>query len=178
MRGLFGGHLPGRGAEDLGSGEDVEPEVAAAFGPFVVPLGQDGADEAGDRVPVGADADHVGAAADLLVEPVVGVVRPDLPPDILGERGEGEDALAGVLEMLRHAGQLLCEGVGDAVELGLDRCGVGLVVDGMQRCRHQRQELFGVVLIRFAAQWVRHRCQAAPAGSRRPPRSGRRARQR
>ena len=84
MLGLFGGHLPGPGAEGLGSGEDVEPEVAAAFGPFVVPLGQDGADEAGDRVPVGADADHVGAVADLLVEPVVGVVRPDLLPDILG----------------------------------------------------------------------------------------------
>jgi hypothetical protein len=56
-------------------------------------LGQDGADEADDRVPVGEDADHVGAAADLLVEPCVGVVRPDLPPDLLGERGEGEDGL-------------------------------------------------------------------------------------
>jgi len=63
---LFGGHLLGRGAEGLCSGEDVEPEVAAAFGPFVVLLGQDGADEADERVPVGEDADHVGAAADLL----------------------------------------------------------------------------------------------------------------
>jgi hypothetical protein len=35
---------------------------------------------------------HVGAAPDLLVEPFVGVIRPDL----LGERGEGEDVLAGV----------------------------------------------------------------------------------
>ncbi len=85
---LFGGHLLGRGAERLGSGEDVEPEVAAALGSFVVLLGQDGADEADDRVPVGEDADHVGAAADLLVEPFVGVVRPDLPPDLLRERGE------------------------------------------------------------------------------------------
>ena len=46
MQGLFGGHLLGRGAERPVSGEDVEPEVAAAFGPFVVLLGQDGADEA------------------------------------------------------------------------------------------------------------------------------------
>jgi hypothetical protein len=46
LQGLFGGHLLGRGAEGLGSGEDIEPEVAAAFGPFVVLLGQDGADEA------------------------------------------------------------------------------------------------------------------------------------
>jgi hypothetical protein len=29
LQGLFGGHLLGRGAEGLGSGEDVEPEVAA-----------------------------------------------------------------------------------------------------------------------------------------------------
>src|SRR5688572_26923394 len=43
-----------------------------------------------------------------------GVVRADLPPDLLGERGEGKDVLAGVLEVLRHAGQLLCEGVGNA----------------------------------------------------------------
>jgi hypothetical protein len=42
LQGLFGSHLLGRGAE-----------VAAAFGPFVVLLGQDGADEADDRVPVG-----------------------------------------------------------------------------------------------------------------------------
>ena len=85
MQSLFGSHLLGRGAE-----------VAAAFGQFVVLLGQDGADEADDRVPVGEDADHVGAAADLLVEPFVGVVRPDLPPDLLGERGESGDVLAGV----------------------------------------------------------------------------------
>jgi hypothetical protein len=37
------------------------------FGPFVGMLGQDGGDEAEDRVAVGEDADHVGAAADLFV---------------------------------------------------------------------------------------------------------------
>ena len=41
-------------------GEGVEAEVAALFGPFVVLLGQDGADEADDRVPVGEDAHDVG----------------------------------------------------------------------------------------------------------------------
>jgi hypothetical protein len=34
-------------------GEDVESEVAAAFGPFVVLLGEDGADEADDAGAVG-----------------------------------------------------------------------------------------------------------------------------
>jgi hypothetical protein len=41
------------GVDCLGSGEDVESEVAAAFGPFVVLLGEDGADEADDAGAVG-----------------------------------------------------------------------------------------------------------------------------
>ena len=45
-----GGHLLGVGAVggegDAGAGQDIEAEVAASFGPFVVLLGQDGADEA------------------------------------------------------------------------------------------------------------------------------------
>ena len=43
-----GGHLLGRVAgeeADPGAGEDVEAEVTAAFGPLVVLLGEDGADE-------------------------------------------------------------------------------------------------------------------------------------
>jgi hypothetical protein len=44
-----------------GSGEDVQAEVAAAFGPLVVLFGQDGADEADCRVAVGEDADDVRA---------------------------------------------------------------------------------------------------------------------
>ena len=53
------------------SGEDVESEVAAAFGPFVVLLGQDRADEPDDGVAGGEDPDDVGAPADLSVEPLV-----------------------------------------------------------------------------------------------------------
>jgi hypothetical protein len=45
----------------------VEGQVAAAFDPLVVLFGQHGADEAGDGVAVGEDADDVGAAADLAV---------------------------------------------------------------------------------------------------------------
>ncbi len=40
--------------------QDVEAEVAAAFNPFVVLLGQDGADEADQRGAVGEDPDDVG----------------------------------------------------------------------------------------------------------------------
>jgi hypothetical protein len=44
-----GGHLLGvnaaAGEGDAGAGQDVEAEVAAAFGPLIVLLGQDRADE-------------------------------------------------------------------------------------------------------------------------------------
>jgi hypothetical protein len=54
-----------------GAGQHVEGEVAASFDPFVVLFGEHGADEAGDGVAVGEDADDVGAAADLGVESLV-----------------------------------------------------------------------------------------------------------
>ena len=54
-----------------GFAQDVEAEVAPGFGPFVVLFGQHGADEADQRGAVGEDADDVGAAADLLVEPLL-----------------------------------------------------------------------------------------------------------
>ena len=59
----------GAGEDGAGSGEGVESEVAAAFDPFVVLLGEHRADQADDGAAVGEDADDVGAAADLLVEP-------------------------------------------------------------------------------------------------------------
>ena len=64
--------------DGVGFGEGVESEVAALLGPFVVLLGQDGADEPDNGASVGEDADDVGAAADLAVEALVGVV-PSLP---------------------------------------------------------------------------------------------------
>jgi hypothetical protein len=60
---------PGGGL-GAGAGQDVEGQVAAAFGPFVVLLGEHGAGQAGDGVSVGEDADDAGAAADLAVEPL------------------------------------------------------------------------------------------------------------
>jgi hypothetical protein len=54
-------HLLGCEVDGLGAGVDLESEVAAAFGPFVVLLGQDGADQSDDRGSAGKDADHVGA---------------------------------------------------------------------------------------------------------------------
>ena len=61
------GHLLDDGVDGLGPGENVESEVAAAFGPFVVLFGQYRAHESDDGGPVGEDPDDVGAAADLAV---------------------------------------------------------------------------------------------------------------
>ena len=48
-------------------------------------FGEHGADESDQGGSVGEDADHVGAAADLAVEPFLGVVGPDLAPQFLRE---------------------------------------------------------------------------------------------
>ena len=78
------GVVDGAAVED-GSGvlEGFEAEVAALFGPLVVLLGQDRADEADHGLTVREDPDDVGSAADLAVEALLRVVRPDLAPDLL-----------------------------------------------------------------------------------------------
>src|SRR5918994_7456920 len=97
----------GLGGGGAALGEDVEADVAAGLGPFVVLLGEDRADEADQGVAVGEDADDVGAAADLPVEPLVGIVGPDLPPDRLREGGEGEDVRASRVEVGRDGRKLV-----------------------------------------------------------------------
>ncbi len=48
------------------------------IGPFVVLFGQYDADQTDQRVAVGEDADDIGAAQDLLIEPLLGIVGLDL----------------------------------------------------------------------------------------------------
>ena len=62
-------------------------------------LGQHRPDQAHYRCPVGEDAYGVGAAADLSVEPLGRVVGPNLGPDVLRERGEGQDVRPGGVEV-------------------------------------------------------------------------------
>ena len=107
-----GGWSPPRMVVDGGEAgsallEQLEAEVAALLGPLVVLFGQDGADEADNGLAIGKNADDVGAAADLAVEPFVGVVGPDLAPHRLGEGGEGQDVPAGTFEVVGDGGQLL-----------------------------------------------------------------------
>src|SRR4051795_7631848 len=69
---------------DPAAGEDVEAEVVAFFGPFVVLLGEHGADQPDEGVAVGEDADDVGAPADLAVEPLVVGVDPGRGASLAG----------------------------------------------------------------------------------------------
>jgi hypothetical protein len=143
-RGLSGVRLVTSDAHgEPGAVEDVEAEVASAFGPFVVLFGQDGADEADQGVAVGEDADDVGAAADLAVEAFVGVVGPDLTPDLLGERGECEHVGAGGFEVIGDLGQFLGEGLDEPVELGVHGARAGLVVDRVQQGPDPRPAALG-----------------------------------
>src|SRR5918998_1708949 len=70
------------------------PQVAAADRPLVGLLQHQGTDEADDGLIVWEDADHVGAALDLLVDPLERVRRRDLGPVLLGVVHVGEDVLA------------------------------------------------------------------------------------
>ena len=92
---------------DSAADQDVEAAVAAAFGSFVGLFGQDGPDEADDRVAVGSDPDGVRTASGLADPALGGVVRPALVPHFLGEGGEGQDVRASGVEVLVDLGQLV-----------------------------------------------------------------------
>ncbi len=57
---------------------------APGYLPLVVLLGEYGTDEPDDALTVREDASHVAAPTDLVVEPLLGVVGPDLAP--VGDR--------------------------------------------------------------------------------------------
>lgn len=83
-----------RGQGLTAPGEQFQAEIPAAFGPFICLLGQHGPDQAHHGIPVREDPHRVRAAPDLPVQPLGGVVRPDLAPHVPRERGEREDVLS------------------------------------------------------------------------------------
>jgi hypothetical protein len=123
-------HVVGGDEIEAALGEDFEAEVAAAVGPLVVLLGQDGADESDDGAAVGED---VGAAADLAVEAFVGVARPDLAPECFPERREGQDVGAGGVEVVVDLGQAGGDLVEQLVVLGMDGSGFRTCLEGRTR---------------------------------------------
>ena len=92
-------------------------------------LWQDGADQAGDGLAVGEDLDHIGAALDLPVEPLDGVVGPDLGPVLPGEGREGRQVRLGVDQHPGDLGERVPQGVDDVLVLGRHRLPAGLGED-------------------------------------------------
>jgi len=82
---------------------------------------EDCADEPYDRLVVGKDADDVGAAFDLAVEPFEAIGGVDLQP-VLGRKAHvGEDIILGLIHESGELGQLAPELVGDPAPLRLGR---------------------------------------------------------
>jgi hypothetical protein len=92
-----------QGVDEFAHG-DVGEVAAFAVGPFLVLFLEDGADEAGDGVAVGEDLDDVGAAFDLAVEALDGVVRPDLLPVLAGQRANAVRSGSAASSMARSRG--------------------------------------------------------------------------
>jgi hypothetical protein len=63
--------------------EHVETEVAAIFVPLVVLLGEVGSDQPDQSGTIREDADHIGPAADFLIEAFLQDVAPNMFPDLL-----------------------------------------------------------------------------------------------
>jgi hypothetical protein len=80
----------GRQGGPASLGGDLQSHVAALLGPLIGLFHQHRADQPDDGVTVGEDADYVGAPTDLPVGSLLRVVRPDLPPDLAREGGEGQ----------------------------------------------------------------------------------------
>ena len=68
----------------------------------------------------------------------LGVVGPDLSPDLFGEGSECQQICAGILEVLGDFGELVGQGVDDPIILGSNGLRVGLVVDRVQQGAHPR----------------------------------------
>src|SRR5215203_3737931 len=81
---------------ELRLGERLGAHVTADDGPLVMLFAKNHPDEPDDRGAVREDPDDVGAAADLLVQPLLRVVAPDLLPVRERERSERQDVRSGV----------------------------------------------------------------------------------
>ena len=95
-------------------------------GPFVGLLEQDGADEPGDRGFIRKDADNIGAALDLTVEPLDGVGAVQLGAMLPREIYVGQDVMLGGVHERCELGHPRAQLVSHGAPLGVrGRC-VGL----------------------------------------------------
>jgi hypothetical protein len=121
--GCHGGQLEDRILAQWSDG--FQRHVTGALnGPFIVLLEQDGADQAGDSVLIGEDADDVSAALDLAIESFQRIGAVDLGSVILGEAHKGEDIGFGLIHQRRQLCNLGPELIGDLAPLQAGHFGV------------------------------------------------------
>ena len=140
-------------------------EVAAVGAvPFVVLLDQDVPGEAQQRGGVRERADDVGAAFDLLVDPLEGVRGPDLTPVLLRETGP------------QNARMSFCASSSMLAIFGCERVSMRTTswnwaktcsVSGCAKIVRTIDATigpaaFGTLESTFRMKWTRHRCQAEP----------------
>lgn len=131
-----------------GLGEDVEAEIAASFSPFIGLIGQHGADEADDRIPVGK-------VPTLSVRQRISRLSRSLglfdQIRCRGRSGNSGNVRAGRVEVLMGVGECVVDVVQESVELGVRGSSVELVIDRMQHRFHAGHVVSGVTLMRLAA---------------------------
>ena len=90
-------------------GEDIEAEVASAFGPLISLLSQHRTDQTDDRITVGEDPHRIGATTDFSVEAFARVVGPDLGLHRGWKAREGKDIGTCGVQMIVSFRQLVVD---------------------------------------------------------------------
>jgi len=107
--------------------------------PLLMLLEHDRGDEPQDGSSVREDAHHIRAPADLLVQALLqGLVLQIWRQSSFAEVPEGQQVLAGLLEVVSSLGQLPSQRVNHSLELSLHLGGVRLVEDGAHQGCHAR----------------------------------------
>lgn len=101
-------------------------------------LGQHRPDQTNYCLPVGEDPDGVGASADLMVQPLGRVVRPDLRPHRLRGGSKRQKIIKGFLQVVGHVWEPCGAKVDDFAGLGPDAVSVRLLEDRVEHCRQGR----------------------------------------
>lgn len=133
-----------------------------------MPLGQHRGDQPDDRGAIGGDPNNVGAATNLLVEPLERVVGSNLPPVRLGERGEGEDLLARLVEQRGRRAELLPEVLDHRGVLARTSAGEGWAKIERTGVATIGWALRATLVRSFLAKWVRQPASWRPPPPRRP----------
>jgi hypothetical protein len=121
-----------------GFGEDFQAHVPMLFSPFVGLFHEDRADQPYDSGAGWEDADNIGPPPNLLVQPLLRIVAPDVLSDFPRECGKREQVVPGVGQIGRHGRELRVQCVYHPVKLGVYLPCLWLVEDCSVQREHPR----------------------------------------